>query len=521
MPPPTYLGLDLGTTAIKALLVDHDFRVIGLASREYPIDCPQRDWAQQDPEDWWRGLVECVREVVAAARPEQIAGLAVATQGDTLCPVDEDGRALAPARTWMDARATREVEEFLQARDADAWYRLCGMKPAPFQAAATVAWLRKHQPEAYHRAAWFALVQDFAMFRLTGHRVTDIPNASRTLLFDVPQRCWADDLLSLVGLDRSRLAEARESGTAVGPLLPSAAEALGLSEGVTVALGAHDQCAAATGCGALAPGTMMLSCGTAWALVAAARSPMLDDLARLQTYCHAFPGGWAVLGAQPGGALLRWFRDEWTPEFAGSDDGYEALVKEAKMCLTHFETSENVSDTFSPAGDLLFLPHLYGAITPAWQPHARAGILGLTLGHTRGAVVRGLLEGVALEARWNVEVMEEVVGPIEELRMIGGAAKSRPWAQIVADATGKRVLLPQVSEAAAYGAALLAAKAVGDLPRTEEATDRLPISAALEPRPEEHERLSGLFESYREVFYRLAEALRPRANLPAAQGPPP
>jgi len=495
--PSAYLGLDLGTTAIKALLVDHEFRVIGVAGREYPLHCPQRDWAEQDPEDWWRCLVECVREVVAAARPERIAALAVATQGDTLCPVDAGGRALAPARTWMDARAVQEVAEFLQVRDADSWYRLCGMKPAPFQAAATVAWLRNHRREAFDRAAWFALVQDFAMFRLTGRRVIDIPNASRTLLFDVTERRWSDELLALVGLDRSRVAEAHESGTPVGTLLPSAADALGLSPEVTVALGAHDQCSAATGCGALAPGTMMLSCGTAWALVAAARSPVLDHLARLQTYCHAFPGGWTVLGAQPGGALLRWFRDEWTPELAGSDEGYEVLVNEAQAAPRG-------------AGDLIFLPHLYGAITPAWQPHARAGILGLTLGHERGAVVRGLLEGVALEARWNVEVMEEVVGEIEELRMIGGAAKSRPWAQIVSDATGKRVLLPEVSEAAAYGAALLAAQAVGDLRRTEDATDRLPLAAALEPQADEHSRLTALFGAYRDVFYRLAEALHPK-----------
>ncbi len=508
--PSAYLGLDLGTTAIKALLVDHEFRVIGVAGREYPLHCPQRDWAEQDPEDWWRCLVECVREVVAAARPERVAALAVATQGDTLCPVDAQGRALAPARTWMDARAVQEVAEFLRDRDADSWYRLCGIKPAPFLAAATVAWLRRHRREAFDRAAWFAMVQDFTMFRLTGRRVIDIPNASRTLLFDVTERRWSEELLALVGLDRSRVAEAHESGTPVGTLLPSAADALGLSPEVTVALGAHDQCSAATGCGALAPGSMMLSCGTAWALVAAARSPVLDHLARLQTYCHAFPGGWTVLGAQPGGALLRWFRDEWTPELAGSDQGYETLVEAAKMCQTHFQTPEKVSDTFSPTGDLIFLPHLYGAITPAWQPHARAGILGLTLGHARGAVVRGLLEGVALEARWNVEVMEEVVGEIEELRMIGGAAKSRAWAQIVSDATGKRVLLPEVSEAAAYGAALLAAQAVGDLRRTEDATDRLPISAALEPRPEERERLTTLFGAYRDVFYRLAEALTPK-----------
>lgn len=492
MADTTFLGIDVGTTAIKAVLVDSSFGVVAQAGREYPIHCPHRDWAEQDPEDWWHGLVECVREVISAAPGHHVAALALSTQGDTLCPADDEGRALAPARTWMDARTGQEIEELTRQHEPLWWYRRCGMKPAPFHALATIAWLRRHDPEAFRGAAWFALVQDFLQFRLAGERAVDVPNASRTIFYNTVQRCWDREIMQLVGFGEDRVAEAHESGTTVGKLLPAAADALGLSTDVTVALGAHDQCAAATGCGALAEGSMMLSCGTAWALVTAARSPVLDDQARLQTYCHAFPGGWTVLGAQPGGAVLRWFRDEMAPELAGDDASYERLVEEAETAPKE-------------AGDLIFLPHVYGAITPAWEPQARAGFLGLALSHTRGSLVRGILEGVALEARWNVEVMEEVVGPIAELRMIGGAARSRTWAQIVADATGKRVLLPEVSEAAAYGAALLAAKAVGAIEQPEEATDRLPIVAALEPRAQEAQRLSGLFELYRSGFTALAE----------------
>jgi len=491
MSEASYLGIDVGTTAIKALLVDGDFRVVRQASREYPIHCPHRDWAEQEPEDWWNGLVACVREVTAAAPDHHVAALALSTQGDTLCPADADGHALAPARTWMDARAGQEIAELTQQHEPLWWYRRCGMKPAPFHALATIPWLRKHEPEAFEQAAWFALVQDFLLFRLVGKRVVDAPNASRTIFYNTVERRWDPEIMELVGVEESRVAEARESGTTVGPLLPEAAEALNLSTDVTVALGAHDQCAAATGCGALGEGSMMLSCGTAWALVTAARSPVLDSQARLQTYCHAFPEGWTVLGAQPGGAVLRWFRDEMAPELAEDEAAYERLVQEAASAA-------------HDAPDLIFLPHVYGAVTPAWQPQARAGFLGLTLQHDRGSLVRGLLEGVALEARWNVEVMEEVVGPIEELRMIGGAAKSRTWAQTVADATGKRVLLPEVSEAAAYGAALLAAKAIGAIKAPEEATEQLPVAAVLETRPAEKERLDRLSAAYRSLFSVLA-----------------
>ena len=500
MAEASYLGIDVGTTAIKALLVDSSFRVVGQAGREYPIDCPHRDWAQQDPEDWWNGLVACVREVTTAAPDHRVAALALSTQGDTLCPADAEGHALAPARTWMDARTGAEVAELTQQHEPLWWYQRCGMKPAPFHALATIPWLRKHEPEAFEGAAWFALVQDFLTFRLAGQRVVDAPNASRTIFYNTVERQWDEEIMDLVGIDESRAAEARESGTRVGPLLPEAAEALGLSTDVTVALGAHDQCAAATGCGALGEGSMMLSCGTAWALVTAARSPVLDDQARLQTYCHAFPGGWTVLGAQPGGAVLRWFRDEMAPELAEDEGAYERLVQEAASAPHE-------------APDLIFLPHVYGALTPAWQPQARAGFLGLTLQHDRGSLVRGLLEGVALEARWNVEVMEEVVGPIEELRMIGGAAKSETWAQIVADATGKRVLLPEVNEAAAYGVALLAAKAIGEIKAPEEATDRLPVGAVLEPRADQQERLVKRFAAYQGLFGALAEVWRRAAPV--------
>ena len=491
MADQTFLGIDVGTTAIKAILVDGDFRVIAEAGREYPIHTPNRDWAEQDAEDWWTGLIACVREVTAQA-PAPVAALALSTQGDTMVPLDVDSRPLGPARTWMDARAVDEVAELRKQRSPEWWFERCGMAPQPFQALATVAWLRKHEPDIFARTARFAMVEDFLAERLTGKAVLDAPNASRSIMYDVRERKWGAEPLAIVGIDESRVAEARESGTLVGNLLPSAAEALGLSADVAVALGAHDQCAAATGCGALAPGTVMLSCGTAWALLASADRPVLEPRQRMQSYCHAFPEGWCVLGAQPGGALLRWFRDTFCRELTEDDDAYDKLVREA-------------AEADPAASPIVCLPHLYGAITPARQPQARAHFLGMSNSHSRGSMVRGLLEGVALEASWNVAVMEEIIGGISELRMIGGAAKSPIWAQIVADATGKRVLLPEVTEAAGYGAALLAAKAVGAIERTEEVTDDLPIASVLEPQPEGRERLSEMGKVYKEFFHPLAE----------------
>ena len=516
------LGIDVGTTAIKALLVNEEGRVVGQAGAEYESSSPQPGWHEQDPEDWWRGVCAAVAGATAGVDRSAVRALALSTQGDTMAPVDAEGRALAPARTWLDARTEAETRYLEAQRPREDWYRRCGTMPAPYLAACTPLHLQWHRPDVFRAAARFALVEDFLVHRLTGRWLLSAANASRTLLFDITRRAWDDELLAHVGLTTERVSPVAESGTTAGTLTSEAAEALGLRPDVAVALGGHDQCCAATGCGALAPGRIMLSCGTAWALTATLTEPRLDPEARLTTYCHVFPGRWVLLGAQPGGVLLRWFRDELCPDLmaqaqpgpsawpspaGGRGDGsrpadaYDLIIEEALR-----------ADPAAPP--LLFLPHMYGAVTPAWQPQARAGFVGLTLQHTRGHLARAVLEAAALEAAWNVQVMEESAGEVAELRMIGGAAKSPAWAQIVADATGKRVLLPEVGEAAAYGAALLAGRGAGLLPGTEEITSTLRLRAALEPQPSEVARLREVFRTYQRLFWPLAELW----GSPSAEG---
>ena len=226
MADQTFLGIDIGTTAVKAILVDSSFRVIAQAGGEYPIHTPHRDWAEQDAEDWWTGLIACVREVTTQA-PAPVAALALSTQGDTMVPLDAESKPLGPARTWMDARAVDEVAELVELRDPEWWFQRCGMSPQPFHALATVAWLRKNEPDIFAATARFAMVEDFLAERLTGAAVLDAPNASRSIMYDVRERRWGAEPLEVVGIDESRLAETRESGTVVGQLTPAAAEALG------------------------------------------------------------------------------------------------------------------------------------------------------------------------------------------------------------------------------------------------------------------------------------------------------
>lgn len=233
-----YLGIDIGTTAVKALALDERGRALACASREYCYYTPAPGWVEQEAEDWWRLLVECVREVVGQ-EGGPVRAVALSTQGDTMVPLDAAGRPLARARTWMDTRSLAQATRM--EAEADLWFRTTGSHPAPYAAATSLMWWHDCLPEVFDAAARFALVADFLVARLTGEAAVDAPNASRTMLYDIGLRDWSAPLLERVGVGRERLAGAAESGTIVGPLRPEAAAALGLSPNCRVVLGGHDR----------------------------------------------------------------------------------------------------------------------------------------------------------------------------------------------------------------------------------------------------------------------------------------
>jgi xylulokinase len=464
----TFLGIDVGTTAVKALAIDDSAKVLALASADYPYHQPHPGWAEQDPADWLRLIGQTVREVTAGL-PGPVAALSISTQGDTALPLDHDGRPMAPARTWMDTRALPQVEQMRGLPDS-RWHAITGATPLPHAAAASVLWWRQHLAGFDGSVSRLCLVQDYLMGWLTGQWVLDAPNASRTLLCDINQRAWSAELLDWLGIDGALLPTVMESGTVVGPVRGPVAELLGLAAETQVVLGGHDQTCAAIGCGVVRPGSLMLSCGTAWVLLAATAGPLLDPLRALHTCCHAVPGGYAVLGAYAGGNLLRWFRDTlWDGPETG-EEAYEAIVAEA----------EKAEADGRPL--VFFLPHFYGSSLVAPCPEARGAWVGLTLAHAKRDLARGLLTGVALQTAATVEQIASLGAPTDDIRMIGGGARSRFWAQLVADALQRPVGLPRVSEAAAYGAALLAATAVGAFPDLETACSLTAIRARVEPR---------------------------------------
>jgi xylulokinase len=463
-----YLGVDVGTTAVKVIALDDQGTLLADASAGYPIAHPETGWAEQDAEDWWRCTCDCIARVTATLK-EPVAALALSTQGDTMVPVDTLERPLAPARTWMDTRTLPQVRH-METLGAAAWYERTGAIPGCFCAAASLLWWREHMPEVFAEAQRFALVADFLVARLTGKPALDAPNASRTLLFNIHTRAWDNTLLDFVGVKPDRLCTVGESGTPVASVLPAVADVLGLSPETQVILGGHDQTCAALGCGVTRPGALMLSCGTAWVVLAATERPLADTTHSLHTYCHALPGGYVALGAFAGGNLLRWFRDNFCETSSCGDDAYQAITAAA---------AEAEQSAHSP---LVFLPHFYGSQTPQPCPEARGAWIGLTLGHSRGDLALSVLRGVALQTAWAVQSIISQGAPVEEVRMIGGGARSAYWAQLVADALGQKVLLPEVREAAAYGAALLAAEGCGASQIFDDSTKIVDIREIVAPR---------------------------------------
>lgn len=464
-----FLGVDVGTTAVKALVVDLQGNVHAEASVEYAYSQPRPGWVEQNAADWWDCLVDVIlRATDGLAAPPR--ALSLSTQGDTMVPVDADGAPIAPARVWMDRRGAQQVARLHERICPDRWTSITGSALAEYAGAVTLAWWADEMPDIFASAHRFCMVEDYLVRRLCGSYVIDAPNASRSLLFDLHSRDWSDELLAAVGVGRDRLAAVAESGVPAGTLRPEIAELLHLPPETLVVVGAHDQTAGGVGCGAVAPGTVMLATGTAWVLLGAAATPHVGG--PLQTYCHAMPGKVAVLAAYAGGAILRWARETWCREPGGGLPDYDRLTQEAMAAES------------DGRGELVLLPHFYGSGPPWGRRHAFGALAGLRLQHSRGDIILSLLRGVAAQTAAALETMTQAGYEVEALRMIGGGARSAYWAQLVADASGHPVSVPAVTEAAALGAAMLAAIGAGALADVHAGGELIGIRHHVEPRPD-------------------------------------
>jgi xylulokinase len=502
------LGLDVGTTSVKAGLFDVDGRQVAASGREYRLVHPSPDRVEIDPETWWTAAEEVVREALATPGVDRasVAAMAVSSQGETVAAVDTEGRALAPALVWLDNRAAAEARE-LEDRFGNALvYDRTGVPEVnPTWTAAKLLWWRRHDPELFRGAARFVLVEDFLLRRLTGRFVTDGGIQCTTMLLDIRDGGWWAPMLDFVGIGPERLPEITAPGAVVGTLTTAAAEALGMRAGLPVVTGGMDQGAGAVGVGNVAGGMISESTGGALTIQAAVDHHGADPARRTPVYIHSAPAMYLYCPVCPtGGMALTWFRDQFgSPEIepTGGRSSYDALI--------------DLAAAVSPGCDgLTMLPHLAGAFSPEYEPSARGAFVGFTLAHTRGHFTRAVLEAVAFMLRRNLELLAQAGATAAEIRSHGGGARSALWSQIKADACGLPIVTLTGENAAVRGDAMLAGVAVGafpDLAAAEAALvtthDRFePDQANRAAYDDAYGRYVRLFDALRPEFERAGEA---------------
>lgn len=503
------IGLDIGTTGCKAAVFEEDGALVTSANREYGVAIPHPTWAEQDAEEVWRLAQETLREVVSAYPDIDALGLSV--QGEAVIPVDAGGHAIRAAILGMDTR-TEPQNAWLRTRfGARELFERTGMPVHTINTLPKLLWLSDHEPAVWERADRFLLYEDFLIGKMTGEPVVSTCLASRTQLYDLKAGVWSDEILGALGLDAGRLAQVAPSGYAVGRMRRSLASDLGFARPPLVVTGGHDQACGALGVALTEPGLAEVSTGTAEVVEVAMAEPALNDVlykGNISVYAHTAPGLFVAMTLNhSGGLLLRWYRDTFGQqelaaaralrraadgEHSPSPDAYDLLLADAGPEPT----------------SLLLLPHFAGSGTPTFDTASKGAVLGLTFGTSKAEVAKAILEGLTFELRVNLDLLKRGGVEIEELRAIGGGARSALWLQLKADITGIPVVAPRVTDAACWGAALLAGYGAGCFDSIAEAAQ---ATVHLERRYEPHSaRVAAYrerYELYRDMYPTLKDLL--------------
>ena len=478
-----YIGIDLGTSAVKLLLVDENGGIRNEVTREYPLEFPQPGWSQQAPEDWRKAVLEGIPALLSGFDGSQVAGIGCGGQMHGLVVLDEQDRVIRPAILWNDGRTAAEVDHLNNEVGKDKLSALTANIAFAGFTAPKLLWMRKHEPENFGKIAKIMLPKDYINYILTGVHCCDYSDASGMLLLDVEHKRWSAEMLELCGVTEAQMPKLFESYEVVGTVKPDVARALGLSDQVRVVAGAGDNAAAAVGTGVVGEGGCNISLGTSGTLFISSERFGVDPNNALHAFAHA-DGGWHLMGCMLSAASC----NKWLCDDILKNTDYAAEQKDI--------TAEKLG-----RNHVYFLPYLMGERSPINDTNARGAFLGMTMDTTRSDLVQAVLEGVAFAIRDSFEVARSLGLDIPSSKLCGGGSKSPLWRTIFANVLGIPLELPKTEQGPGYGGAMLAMVGCGRFESVRAAADALvEVAAVVEPEVDLTARYEERYRQYRTIY---------------------
>jgi xylulokinase len=503
-----FMGLDLGTSAVKCILVDEKGQVTSSHSEEYPLLQPHPGWAEQNPEDWWNATLVGIRQLLAKSgvKGEEVAGIGFSGQMHGSVFLDAEQQVIRPALLWCDQRTAEQCAWIEAAVGKEELGRLTGNRALTGFTAPKVVWLRQEEPEHYARVRHLLLPKDYVRLRLTGEFGMDMADASGTLLLDVANRRWSQTVADRLSIPMEWLPPLFESGEVAGQLQPEAARLTGLAAGTPVVAGGGDQACGAVGVGVVRQGIASVALGTSGVVFVHDDAYQVDEAYRLHSFCHGVPGKWHRMGVMlAAGGSFQWWRNHFA---------HEELELAKQQGKDVYEVLTSLAET-APLGSegLLFLPYLTGERTPHPDPKARGSFIGLNLRHGKAHLTRAVLEGITFGLRDSLELMKQSGIEIHELRVNGGGARSPFWRQMIADIFGIPVVTVNSTDGPAYGAAVMAASGVLQRDITSLCEEWIQVVDRIEPNPEHSENYEAYYQIYRGLYATLQPTFHQLSDL--------
>ncbi len=481
-----YIGIDLGTSSVKLVLMENTGKIIKVLSKEYPISFPKELWSEQNPTDWYEQTVVGMKELMKDIDKEQVGGISFGGQMHGLVILDENDEVLRPAILWNDGRTQKECDYLNKTIGQDKISKYTGNMALTGFTAPKLLWVKENEPEIFAKIKKIMLPKDYLIYKFTNIHATDVSDASGMVLFDVEHKCWSKEMIDIVGIKEEQLAKVYESYQVVGNLTEVAADELGLTTNVKVVAGAGDNAAGAVGTGTLAHGMCSVSLGTSGTVFIASNDFAVDDKNALHSFAHA-NGKYHFLGCMLSAASAnRW----WMENILGTTD----------------HAAEQ--DKFIGFGEnkVFFLPYLSGERTPHNNPYAKGAFIGMTMDTSRGQMTQAVLEGVSYALRDAVEIARSFGIKIDRIRITGGGAKSKLWCELMANIMNVTVEKVACEEGPGYGAAILAAVGCGEFASVEEATDKLvKVTDSIEPTKEYAQKYEVLYQKFRTLYPALKD----------------